>query len=131
MIQLQIECLSDGRLLPAAGNSRTSELQRITQSNLAWETLTPTKTSSFGASNVESEHLQFHNGLVVVSHESEAALEMWEYDDVNGFQNVGEHAQMRFQPRLYAFNRAQDVLVLVEVPEYANLLNSQLSLILL
>lgn len=80
---------------------------------------------------MERAHLQFHNGLVVVSHESDAALEMWEYDDVNGFQNVGEHAHIGFQPRLYAFNRAQDVLVLVEDPEYANISNSRLSLILL
>lgn len=66
-----------------------------------------------------------------MSHESDAGLEMWEYHDVNGFQNVAKHAHIGIQPSLYAFNRAQDVLVLVEDSEYADISNSRPWLILL
>lgn len=114
MLQLQIECLLDGRDLPAAGESWAGELQRMRKSNLAWETLTPIKQSSVGVSDVKSSQLQFHNGLVGLSHESEEVLEMWEYHDVTGFQTVAKHTHIGFQPSHYAFDRIQDVLVLLE-----------------
>ena len=96
-----------------------AELQKTRQSNLAWETLTPTKQSSFRVSDVRGSHVQFHGGLVGLIHESGGEFEMLEYHDVVGFQSVVRHTHAGFQPGHYAFDRAQDVLVLLEYIEYA------------
>jgi len=96
------------------------------QSNLAWETLTPTKKIIPEVGGVECGHLRVRNGLVALSRKSEAVLEMWEYRGVDLLRNTATHANIGFQPSLYAFDRAQDVLVLLEEPEYADPFNSQL-----
>lgn len=64
-------------------------------------------------------HLQFHNGLVGLSHESGGVLELWEHCDVTGLQSVARHTHIGFHPGHYAFDRAQDVLVLLENVGYA------------
>ena len=95
------------------------ELQKIRQSNLAWETLTPTKQSSFKVNDLKGSHLLLHNGLVGLSHESGEILEIWEYHDPTGFQSIEKHTDIGFHPEHYAFDRAQNVLVLLEILGYA------------
>ena len=68
---------------------------------------------------MKGSHLLLHNGLVGVSHESGGMLEMWEYHDVTGFQSIANHRHVGFHPELYTFDRAQDVLVLLENMGYA------------
>jgi len=75
--------------------------------------------SSFSGDEVNGSELKFHNGLVGLLHESEGDLEMWEYHDVAGFKSVAKHTHVGFQPGHYAFDRAQDVLVLLEHIKYA------------
>ena len=86
---------------------------------MAWETLTLTKQSSFKASDVKGSHLLFHNGLVGLSHGAGGILEMWEYHDATGFQSIINHTHIGFHPGYYAFDRAQDVLVLLENMRYS------------
>jgi hypothetical protein len=92
------------------------------QSNLAWETLTPIKKSSFGIGDVDAIGLQFHNGLVVGQvHES---VEIWEYHGASGLQSVAKHSNIGFGPERFAFDRAQDLLILLEDTRYARSLDS-------
>ena len=44
---------------------------------------------------------------------------MWEYHDVTGFRSIVKHTQKGFHRERYTFDRAQDVLVLLENMEYA------------
>jgi len=76
---------------------------------------------------VNGIHLKFHNGLVGLLHESEGELEMLEYHDVAGFKSVAKHTHVGLQPGRYAFDRAQDVLVLLEYIEYAGSFGSSYS----
>ena len=115
-----MECLLDGRDLPAPRNSWAGELQKVRQSNLAWETLTPTKQSSFKFSDVNGSRLLFHNGLVGLSDSSGGILEILEYHDGAGFQSVAKHTHIGFDLVHYAFDRAQDVLVLMENMGYGD-----------
>ena len=67
---------------------------------------------------MKGSHVLLHNGLVGLSDESEGKLEMWEYHDETGFQSVAKHTHIGFHLVHYAFDRAQDVLVLVENKRY-------------
>ena len=68
---------------------------------------------------MKGSHVQFHDGLVGLLHESGGELEILEYHDVVGFRSVVKHTHVGFRPGHYAFDRAQDVLVLLEYLEYA------------
>ena len=68
---------------------------------------------------MRASHLLFHNGLVGTSDAWRGILEMWEYHDGAGFQSVVRHTHIEFHLVHYAFDRAQDVLVLVENMGYA------------
>ena len=68
---------------------------------------------------MKGSHLLLHNGLVGLSHESGRILEIWEYHDVTGFQSTAKHTHIGFHLELYTFDRAQDVLVLLENMGYA------------
>jgi len=68
---------------------------------------------------MKGSHLLFHDGLVGLAHESGGILEMWEYHDATGFQSIAKHTHVGFHPGHYAFDRAQDVLVLLENMGYA------------
>ena len=63
---------------------------------------------------MKGSHLLFHNGLVGLLDKSGGNLEMWEYHDGTGFQSVAKHTHIGSHLVHYAFDRAQDVLVLVE-----------------
>ena len=54
-----------------------------------------------------------------LSDESGGKLEIWEYHDETGFQNIAKHTHIGFRLVNYTLDRAQDVLVLVENMGYA------------
>ena len=68
---------------------------------------------------MKGSHLLLHDGLVGLAHESGGILEMWEYHDATGFQSIAKHTHIGFHPGHYTFDRAQDVLVLLEGLGYA------------
>ena len=68
---------------------------------------------------MKGSHLLLHNGLVGLAHESGRTLEIWEYHDVTGFRSIAKHTHIGFHPKIYTFDRAQDVLVLLENVVYA------------
>ncbi len=43
---------------------------------------------------------------------------MWEYHDVTGFQSIEKRTHIGFNPGHYAFDRAQDVLVILDNMRY-------------
>jgi hypothetical protein len=66
--------------------------------------------------------LQFHHDLVARQlHES---VEILEYHGASGLQRVVKHSHIGFEPERYAFDRAQDLLVLLETTRYARSLDS-------